>query len=395
MTEQLLIIGIDPGTTVAFAALDLTGNLLKLFSQKELSLSSLIEKIIQLGKPILVGCDVTPAPTFVEKFATKTGAKLIDPDLDLTIDEKKSLIKNFEQKIQNNHQRDALSSALYAYKIVNPLLKKTDKVLKKEKKQNLATKVKELLLKKEISIKTAIDIVEKPEKPEVKIIKKVIEKRIFSEKDFLTLYDKLKKTEKEIKLLTNQNQNLKKQQQENQNKIDFLLKKIPKIIPPEKLKQQLSFKERRIEFFTIELEKQKIKIKELQKNLEQLNQFIANLNSNILIKKLNNLSTSEFQEKNKKLNIQKNDILLVENLDIYSQKTIDFLKNKNITILYKKATKKTKQTLYFFLIDTKKIKIQENDLFATISKKEFQEIKTKQSLLTKIIKEYKEERTKD
>ncbi|MBW2978436.1 DUF460 domain-containing protein [Candidatus Woesearchaeota archaeon] len=35
MTEQLLIIGIDPGTTVAFAALDLTGNLIKLFSQKE------------------------------------------------------------------------------------------------------------------------------------------------------------------------------------------------------------------------------------------------------------------------------------------------------------------------------------------------------------------------
>jgi len=393
MSEQLLIVGIDPGTTVAFAAIDLNGNIVKVFSQKEVSLSYLIKKVIELGKPVLVGCDVTPAPTFVEKFTTKTGAKLIDPDTDLTVDEKKKLVKDFEDKIQNNHQRDALSSALFAYKIVNPLLKKIDKILKKEKKEHLSAKVKELLLKKEIAIKTAIDIIEKPEEPAVKIIKKAVQKRILSEKNFLVLYDKLKQKENEINLLKNSNENMKKELQESQNKINFLLKKIPP--PSKKIKQKISFKEKRIDFLTVELEKMKMQMQSLQKNVENLNQFVANLNNNILLKKLDNLGSDDFESKNRILNIQKNDFLLVNDLDIYSKKIIDSLKNKNITIICRKASNKTKQSLPFVIIDSKNLKIKEDDLFAAISRKEFQEIKTKQNILTKIIEEYKETRTKD
>jgi len=393
MNKKLLIVGIDPGTTVAFAALDLNGNIINLSSQKEFSLSSLIEKIIQIGKPVLVGCDVSPAPTFVEKFATKTGARLIDPEIDLAVEEKKILVKQFESKIENNHQRDALSSALYAYKIFSPLLEKVDRVLGKEKKEHLSARVKELLLKKEISIKAAIDIVERPSKPEVKIIKKIIQEKVYSEKDFLDLYDKLKKKEKEIILLDNLNKELKKQAEESKDKLNFLLKKIPK--PSKKIKQKLSFKEKRIDFFAIELEKQKLKFQDLKKEIDKLNQFIANLNNCVLLKKLDNLGSNEFEAKNKKLNIQKNDILILKDLDIYSQKIIDFLKNKNIIILAKKASKKTKQTLPFTIIDAKNLKIEENELFALISKKEFDKIKTDQNILTKIVKEYKSERTKD
>lgn len=393
MNERLLIVGIDPGTTVAFAALDLDGNIIKLFSQKEFPLSSLIEQIIELGKPILVGCDVSPGPTFVEKFATKTGARLIDPETDLAVEEKKSLVKKFESKIENNHQRDALSSALYAYKIFSPLLEKIDRVLKKEKKEHLSQKVKELLLKKEISIKASIDIIEKPSVPEVKIIKRVIEEKLHSKKDFLDLYDKLKKKEKEIILLNNLNRELKKQAKESQNKLNFLLRKIPK--PSKRIKQKLSFKEKRIDFFAIELEKQKLKVQDLKKEIDDLNQFISNLNNNFLLKKIDNLGYNEFEAKNKKLNIQKNDILIVNDLDIYSQKIIDLLKNKNIIILAKKASKKTKQTLPFNIIEARDLKIEENELFAMISKNEFDKIKAEQNILTKIVKEYKSERTKD
>jgi hypothetical protein len=392
MNEQLLIVGIDPGTTVAFAAIDLNGNIIKVFSQKELPLSSLIEMIIELGKPVLAGCDVTPAPSFAEAFARKTGGRLIYPDANLSVIEKRVLVQNFQDRVHNDHQRDALSSALFAYRTVRPLLKKIDKVLKKEKKEHLSREVKELLLKKKIAIKTAIDIIEKPQKPEVKIIKKATQKKVFSEKDFLTLYEKYKEKEKETVLLKNSNEVTKKQLQISEGKLKFLLSRVPK--PAKQIREKISFKERRIEFLTVELEKQKIKIKSLHNKIEELNQFISKLNNNILIKKLDNLGSNEFEGKNKKLNIQKNDILLVDDLDIHSQKIIDCLKDKNITVLARKASKKTKEILPFTVIDARNINLEEEELFASIPKNDFKDINRKYSLLSKIVDEYKETRTK-
>ena len=48
-SKPWLIVGIDPGTTVAYAILDLNGTVIKTLSKKELDLSSLITEIIKLG----------------------------------------------------------------------------------------------------------------------------------------------------------------------------------------------------------------------------------------------------------------------------------------------------------------------------------------------------------
>ncbi|MBW2996394.1 DUF460 domain-containing protein [Candidatus Woesearchaeota archaeon] len=153
-----LIIGIDPGTTVGYAILDIHGQPIAMHSSKQLNLSKLISTTIKFGKPVLVGSDVSPASHIIEKFATKTGSKLVQPEQDMSIREKNILTKDFKTK--NTHQRDALASALFAYKNKKSLLDKTDRVLKKLNKQPLADKIKEIIIRKKISIKSALKLLE-------------------------------------------------------------------------------------------------------------------------------------------------------------------------------------------------------------------------------------------
>jgi len=56
-SRPLLILGIDPGTTLGYAALDINGNIIEISSSKLLNLNSLISKINNLGTSIIVGCD--------------------------------------------------------------------------------------------------------------------------------------------------------------------------------------------------------------------------------------------------------------------------------------------------------------------------------------------------
>ncbi len=194
MNKKLLIIGIDPGTTLGYAILDIDGNLLELKSSKHLDFSQLISKIIEKGKIILVGCDKKNVPSFVKNFAIKNGAKLIYPKTDLSVKEKKRLTYNFNP--EDDHQRDALASSLYAFKEIKPLLKKIDSFIKKYKKEKIQNELKELVILRGKSISDALSLLEKPPETEEKIIKDIREEKILTRDDFLKLYDTLKKKKK-------------------------------------------------------------------------------------------------------------------------------------------------------------------------------------------------------
>lgn len=159
MNKELLIVGIDPGTTIGYAILDLKGNVKKIKSKKGLTLSSLIFEIIKEGKILIVGCDVNPVPSFVKEFCRRTGAKVIYPDQDLLVKEKRKLARDLTS---NRHERDAYVSALLAYKKVRPLLDKVDLFLKRDNKQEYVDIVKERILKeKSNNINSALVYLEK------------------------------------------------------------------------------------------------------------------------------------------------------------------------------------------------------------------------------------------
>ncbi|MBI2665284.1 DUF460 domain-containing protein [Candidatus Woesearchaeota archaeon] len=69
ITKPLAIIGLDPGTTSAYAILTLDGKIINCNSGKEMPLSIIIKEIVDLCRPVLVGTDKAKIPSFVEEFS--------------------------------------------------------------------------------------------------------------------------------------------------------------------------------------------------------------------------------------------------------------------------------------------------------------------------------------
>lgn len=111
---RYLIVGIDPGTTTAFAALDLDGNLLHLKSSRQMTMSDVIEALYKVGKPLVIASDVQEMPFSVEKIRRSFSAIAYTPKQDVSVETKVELTGPFEYT--NDHERDALSAALDAFR---------------------------------------------------------------------------------------------------------------------------------------------------------------------------------------------------------------------------------------------------------------------------------------
>jgi predicted RNase H-like nuclease (RuvC/YqgF family) len=111
---RYLIVGIDPGTTTAFAALDLDGNLLHLASSRQMNMADVIEALYKVGKPLIIATDVQEMPYSVEKIRRAFSAIAFVPRQDVSVETKMELTAPFPYA--NDHERDALSAALDAFR---------------------------------------------------------------------------------------------------------------------------------------------------------------------------------------------------------------------------------------------------------------------------------------
>ncbi|MDE2442988.1 MAG: DUF460 domain-containing protein [Methanocorpusculum sp.] len=111
---RYLIVGIDPGTTIGIAALDLDGNLVYLASTRLFSAADLTREIAELGKPLIIASDKAEMPFGVEKIRRAFSAVAWNPKKDILIKEKYVLAAGHDFK--NDHERDSLSAAVYAYR---------------------------------------------------------------------------------------------------------------------------------------------------------------------------------------------------------------------------------------------------------------------------------------
>ncbi len=107
-----LIVGIDPGTTTAYAALDLDGNLLALRSSRQLTMADLIEELTHVGRPLVIASDVREMPFSVEKVRRSFSAIAFSPKADISVEAKLEAARPFPYA--NDHERDALTAALEA-----------------------------------------------------------------------------------------------------------------------------------------------------------------------------------------------------------------------------------------------------------------------------------------
>ncbi len=391
MQKKLLIVGIDPGTTLAYAAIDTAGNLVRVFSKKNIDLSTLIAHLIGLGKPLVITGDKEHTPEFVQKVAVKVGAKVVSPSYDLKVEEKRRLVKEYDTN--NQHEIDALASAFFALNKVSPLLKKIDIFVKHYGKEKIRNELIEFVVGKELNIKDAADIIEEPEKEEVKIIKDVVDEKKLSEKDFLQLYRKYKDALEDIELLRNQNNKLRDRLKQIKKDYTYMFQKATRSQLDDKLQSLLTFKERRLKVYDSQIRQKENGIKEMQDEITTLIYFLSNVGSNILLKKLDNLGTKEFQKKEEILNISEGDVLLVKDPDIISDSVVDKIRDKVNYIFYKKkVSRKIKEKLPFVFIDSGKIRIEENSYFAITDKDRFNALKGDQDLIKDIVNNYQKSR---
>ena len=148
-----IIVGLDPGTTTAYAIMGINGNILALKSSKQLNLDVVIKETTEKGLPLIVGTDKRKFPRMVCKYAAKTGAVKISPEYDLPEFEKNLLTRGLKAK--NGHQKDALAAATIAYKHYYSLIKRVYKYLSKKEKVWMVEEVLQIVIQKKVSIDKA------------------------------------------------------------------------------------------------------------------------------------------------------------------------------------------------------------------------------------------------
>lgn len=379
MDKRLLVVGIDPGTTTAYAILDINGNIVDLRSSKLFNFSNLLLEIMKHGKIVVVAADTSPASGFVDKFSRVTGAKLVYPKENLKTIEKKRLTSDFE--VKNVHEKDALSAALFAFKRIKPLLRKVDSYLTKKDKMDFADDIKSLLLAKDgVSITDALRTMEKPEE---KIAKKK-RKKVAEIKPKV-----IGRVEKENLLLKEQNKKLKIRLKKILDKEKYLTKKLMKGIFDDKIKKLLGFKEDRIWSLTNEIDSYRKEVLMLKDDIDKLNDFLLGLEDNILVRRFNSFSRNILDE-----NIKEGSVLFIDNPGIVSEKVLEFLEGKDCMVISNKLIGKNLRGR-LNLIDINKLRIKEGKKFVLVNREDLERERNKLDLLDKIIKDYKEKRRRE
>jgi hypothetical protein len=276
-----LIIGVDPGTTTGISALDLNGNLIKIISIRNAGKAEVIKQILNMGKSSIIATDKRPCPEFVLKIAASFNVKLFIPEKEFSQEEKSRLIKENKIKIENDHERDAYSASYKAYfEYANRLRQVNSLEYSEEEKDYL----KHLILNGH-SLKNALLFLEKTEEK----IKEEI-------KDKPTKRDKhIEEWIEEIKNITRENQELKKQIQKlklEKEQIEWEIKKEKNIRKKEieKDKEVIKLKNEIIRLkLYIESKKNKKKKKKIKE--EQNTKYLKNMVENII---------TEYRDKRKK-----------------------------------------------------------------------------------------------
>ncbi len=151
--RRYIIVGIDPGTTIGVAIIDLDGKPIEVFSSKNYSCSDVIERIIARGNPLIVASDVTPTPSTVKRISRIFSSPVHELDESLSTEEKIALTKAEGYEYKNVHERDALAACVNAFRRYK---KKFSQVQKKTPAGVDVEEVKAMVIKG-VSISAAID----------------------------------------------------------------------------------------------------------------------------------------------------------------------------------------------------------------------------------------------
>lgn len=366
MKSELVIVGIDPGTTLGYAVFSMDGTIIAYGSSKTFTLNTLIKHITSVGRCILVGTDKKKVPDFIDKFRVKVGAKVFAPSVDIPVREKRQMTEDYVYK--NSHEMDAIAAALFAYSKVMPLITKVQHALAHRSEQ--FDTIFQTVFLKEISIDKAIaSLKEKPVKQRKEKVVPEVDPKV------LKLNREIMQLKKMNTVLKRQNEKLRKENNKLQVVHTDINKKVKRLRYDENKDKILMHREDKIMRLYSTLKAKDDRILELERRITHLGKILADIGSYVVVKKLDTLGYREFLEKNEVLDIAEDDVLYIADATVISTKTLEAL--PRVTILYgTKAPASLKERfsclkhtgfyyegdLFFGFIKKKQFEKQKNDI---------------------------------
>lgn len=379
MAYQSIIVGIDPGTTSAYACLSLDGDVLEVYSSKEMDLPKMIQYVSDKGLPVIVASDKLNVPDFVKQFASKTSARLVKLGTDVQVEQKRELTRDFDTA--NDHERDALASAILAFKRHRALIDKIKRYVSIHDKDNIKDRIAHYVLAKEISIDLATKLIEEGNKKEVKAIKNIVDKK---NHNYLRLLENYNKLLEEKEILVEENRDLKTKLKNEADKNKRLREKSAQ----EAIDLKVRSKNQYINKLEKNVQDEKKTSKKLQQELQKINKLIS---KNMLIgKRVRNLSKSEIEEKSKIFRVKDNDILCIDDPHSFSNSVIDELRGRNIIMVTQKPGKELQDN--FSVIYEKELNMKKTQYYCFIDKTGFEDALENKNVLRRVIEDYKKTR---
>lgn len=204
-----MIVGLDPGITTAVAILDTKGNVLNIYSKRDMNRAEIIRHVLRFGKPVIISTDVSVTPKSIANIATKLECIVSYPDAPMGVDEKRELAKNYYNSLENAHEIDALSAAIKSWKSYRNLFSRIEDVLKKFNKEEFFPQVLVKILREDSpNIEDAVrEFIEN----ERTVVNENLLKDESGQKDLIKkLHVKLTEKQQEIESLKSQNTLLSK-----------------------------------------------------------------------------------------------------------------------------------------------------------------------------------------
>ena len=377
--RKSVIVGLDPGITVGIAALDLNGQVLTTYSERNMGISDVIKFISEIGHPIIISTDVNPAPGLVEKIARSFKALLFVPRESLKVEEKNELLRNLGVTVEDDHQRDALTAAYKAYLRLKPKLDHIDAKLKELEIRGKGEEIKALVVQG-YNLGEAILKVKEKEKPKEEI--KAAEEKEAS-LDLGPYLEKIKELEKTIEFLEKENQELRAMIEEQRKIIENLETKIATY--DEKIREkilrtkEIEAKEKRIVYLEKELREAKSIIEKLSKDLVLTKRMhlLELKGSAVPIKVIENLTWKELEELERSTSIKRDDVLYILNPAGAGRSIGEHISEKRVKAII--SAKPLPNVIYEVLKENKipvlyegEIEVKRVDEFAIVDRKELE-----------------------
>jgi len=337
--HRYTIVGIDPGTTLGLAMLDLEGKPIEVFSSKNYSISDAIRRIISYGTPLIVASDVTPTPSMVKKISKVFSSHIHELSESLSTEEKIALTKGEGYEYRNVHERDALAACLYAFKRYK---KKFAQVRKKTPPDVDVEEVKALVIKG-VSISAAINSLVHSDSEDVGEHDVCGERgdedenRINStNSEILRLRGVIKAREREIEAMREYNAALRSELEAKEHEIQGLRTRMETIrsMSHRELEEteEIKRRDKEIKRLKDEIRAKEAENEELRRIIEEL-KWGKEINNGERIKVIKSFNRDVIQEVDKRYGFKRGEVVYLENGSGGGANTAELLARKGVSVV--------------------------------------------------------------